>query len=84
MERRRWCEGYGARTPISSLAGMPHLQRKRKLALTWGCLEQGKQMDAKKDYREGCPFSILAQASLSGTVRLKMSESALDSRSTQK
>ena len=38
----------------------------------------------KKDYREGCPFSILAQASLSETVRLKMSEAALDSRSTQK
>jgi hypothetical protein len=49
-----------------------------------GCSEQCKQMDAKKDYREGCPFSILAQASLSETVRLKMSESALDSRSRQK
>lgn len=35
-------------------------------------------------YREGCAFSILAQASLSGTVRLKTSASAVESVSLQK
>ena len=35
-------------------------------------------------YREGCAFSILAQASFSDTVRLKIGASAVESRSVQK
>lgn len=70
--------------PSRDASSVNEAQTRANLGLFGAGKQMDAKMDAKKDYREGCPFSILAQASLSETVRLKMSEAALDSRSTQK